>query len=1447
MKKEDKNDPLAGINLDDSSGSDIEVDQALVEKVLKKADGKGGEKSDSDEGDIAVDQAEVNKILYGDDEDSDNDKPAKKEEPKPTPIAQTPQTIKPEQPIIEKAASPIKSDPKPSQIDNLPISSVTILPKKVETKSAPNSTIIQPSVSPKQIVQTDPFIVVDRYETKTKLENHQKLILHLDDNKKFAKLDANRMNYSYKQKIGLALAKPENEKLLGLPTCMTSQGGIISIANSQGIIRLFDYREGERKSLIHKDLQGLEITCIDIHPTEPQIVVGTKKSIIAIWDLKTCSVLKSFATGKGFGIINVKFLKGPRQCIIWSDAGGDVIVSEYSKAFIGYNITNIAIMREAYAFSLNPLFPNELYPSKLDNFSLIAIAGFASIYILNIDTPISLLWEYRRKDAAKHTLPYIDWGRGALPNDPENQNLILAIAWDKIIQLIEIKEPFQKEDGYGFSGYYESQYEIIGMYWVSESVLCVVNNMKEVRVLYTGNFNSGRYPEPGLNIKKQVTDKKLSEELEKPYKSTEEFIPQVVKLGKDQTVLKNTYHQTIIRKGHQVLGLTKIGPFEAKLYTWNEFLEEQRGKSKWINALSVSIEVYQGVLKGFANVPERKDLREETLKANMKEFLCDSLMQDLEKMQENAAKSPTDGVASMTQIQVTIEYCLIISSYDLLFRTIYELYADAEMENLFIQAMEPFILAGKFCSIPIPGKIFDKMLDYYVKVNKTRVLEQILLALPLEGFDLTKLSDICTNNKLFSAFIYIKTLENNETQFIEPLIYMGIEMRLKRKDKTILKLDAIRSIPEQAEVSAIYLGYKILWYIDLCFKGKKYPPGKATQITIEAWPKVVYGIINWLFLEQNETTNLYELMKQDLNQVLIVFKELFENETTRGFLKEPEKYKSKDGYGFDYIAVLDKIMNTTKGLQEDVPRNMTLVYRFMAKIASIQGIHISADWCIETVKSLKENLDENFTKKVSEETIVGILKNQVSKLSKENINSLISYFLKSEYTEVVIYLWEINGEYTKCFDAFLDAKDLNTSLKIFTWLKHIKELLGDVNSVNNDDIKLLKSAIYDRLERLVALNMDSTEEVVDKWFANQHEEVIEKLKKEPTLQLEYVLRVLSEKEQDISQIFKEFSVSGKETDEYKRYTRILTLNVELLCDLRPNKVMENIEKKWYPTQLCLDICRKKDHKEAIAFLLKRSGAFAESLNAYIEILNKYFKLMLEDTTNDIIGKNDIEFRRFFESALKVCKKNAKVTGNSESEQGLWFQLLDSLYEMWLSLVKLKNEKPMTKESITKNNSISNSIKACIKMLVVSMMECVSFPTILKQITEKHGELEISSFKEMFASTLTSYFYQEKILETARGIIGNGVVKQFDELTKLKSKGVFLKHTYCSKCGNNILHNNEAEAIAFPCGHIYHSNCLRNREGCYVCMYGEKSIFPIKMPKNRICVFGSIIEKTSRNS
>lgn len=304
-------------------------------------------------------------------------------------------------------------------------------------------------------------------------------------------------------------------------------------------------------------------------------------------------------------------------------------------------------------------------------------------------------------------------------------------------------------------------------------------------------------------------------------------------------------------------------------------------------------------------------------------------------------------------------------------------------------------------------------------------------------------------------------------------------------------------------------------------------------------------------------------------------------------------------------------------------------------------------------------------------------------------------------------------------------------------------------------------------------------------------------------------------------------MSGVESDEFKRYQKLLKLNIELLCQQKPNEVMNHIKKKWYPTQSCLEICKAQGHKEAVAFLLKRSGSFAESLNAYIEILASIREKMKNPKNNHVECKK--EFTKYFECALKVCKKQAKIARSEESEQGLWFVLLDTLYEMWQGLFKEKNEAILlpAREQQAKNSlldKVGNIINDCIKTLIGSMMETVSFPTILTRVTERHGDLEIESFKELFTNMLLSYFYQEKILETAKNILGNNVVKQFNSLATIKKKGVFLKTTICSKCKKSVTSKPETEAITFSCGHIYHSECLKNKTGCDICLFQERSIF-----------------------
>lgn len=93
------------------------------------------------------------------------------------------------------------------------------------------------------------------------------------------------------------------------------------------------------------------------------------------------------------------------------------------------------------------------------------------------------------------TVPYLDWGSALSPCFRDKSYPALAVAWGKLLQLAVYvnlgNEPAQVQ----FDGFYVCEHSIDSVFFLSESVLFVVVNKKEVRVLYTQNLTPGLFDE----------------------------------------------------------------------------------------------------------------------------------------------------------------------------------------------------------------------------------------------------------------------------------------------------------------------------------------------------------------------------------------------------------------------------------------------------------------------------------------------------------------------------------------------------------------------------------------------------------------------------------------------------------------------------------------------------------------------------------------------------------------------------------------------------------------------------------------------------------------------------------------------------------------------------------------------------------------------------------------
>ena len=87
------------------------------------------------------------------------------------------------------------------------------------------------------------------------------------------------------------------------------------------------------------------------------------------------------------------------------------------------------------------------------------------------------------------------------------------------------------------------------------------------------------------------------------------------------------YNQSVKRYKSSVYFMCGKSLVRGKLFTWKEYLDHIKFKENydWLTVLKVALEIYNGESKGFAKVPDEKEIREGILKGFMKDMINESV------------------------------------------------------------------------------------------------------------------------------------------------------------------------------------------------------------------------------------------------------------------------------------------------------------------------------------------------------------------------------------------------------------------------------------------------------------------------------------------------------------------------------------------------------------------------------------------------------------------------------------------------------------------------------------------------------------------------------------------------------------------------------------------------------------------------------------------------------
>ena len=409
------------------------------------------------------------------------------------------------------------------------------------------------------------------------------------------------------------------------------------------------------KPLYDDTLFQNKVLCIDISEDGHYLLAGYKNGMLVLWDsakYKKAHVMNDVAKNAQSEFAMVKLLYVSEQnvvCIVTAEESGRIRLVHVTKTFLGGFSHKANSLYEADlkgAASISVQRPSNL-PSHYSPYCEVScITAYGATNMITIvemkQFPPKPLKTIRRPAVCKEkSVPSIDWGYGLTPCERERTLPLMAIAWDKIVQLCFVNDQTRTID---FDGYYCCDKEINQVYFMADSVLVLLLGGEEIRVLYTEKFKPGDVSH--LDIQHPGQDILISLDFKATVEGTRASELETGHMVKDIKPGLVTYHvdhpdgngsiverkvlnfnNTICQYKKNIIFLGSNKIYRARLLSWREFIDKLKftDNHDWLTVLKVALEIYNGEIKGFALLPDAKERRQSFLKDYMKKLIITSI------------------------------------------------------------------------------------------------------------------------------------------------------------------------------------------------------------------------------------------------------------------------------------------------------------------------------------------------------------------------------------------------------------------------------------------------------------------------------------------------------------------------------------------------------------------------------------------------------------------------------------------------------------------------------------------------------------------------------------------------------------------------------------------------------------------------------------------------------
>ena len=1195
-----------------------------------------------------------------------------------------------------------------------------------------------------------------------------------------------------------------------------------------------------------------QINALDIDKNGHYIFAGFSNGNIAFFELASqkCKLINN--TAHTSPLLNIKIVEEIDKKtfrIFSSDEDGNVLSIIIKEGILHISTGKVETICEKEKFPIFLIHPikfkeNEI---KYNNFIKdlnrnIILGDLQNIRIYSLfENKIKKKYTFEKPVYIKDLfVPDIAVGLGKDPtfNQSSEQEdvmlrLLFAVSWDKVINLCIIPILENKLSNPMITGHYVNDTEIIKIGFLNISTIYLVDKNGNFKLLNTQKFALGE-----LQVNKDLSTPIISEdnykcELQNIMKF-EGIISKQIVLKAQNGIIIETFLNSIINNSikDELIIMTHKEIYNLNIINYDYYFKQfQKDEERWIELLTLGINIYQGRISAFGNIPlnisERKKVIGKHLQDFIYQYLCTSIgkKQDSNKNKNKSNDANKENSEIERMMEIIIEFCIEIESVDyLLSDNILDVFAIKNYKILFLNKLEPFILCNKFIKFEFEEKIVLGIIKIYEEKNDLNTLDKLLLHINIKSLEIPSVKQKIKSLNMLSPILYIYA-NGAEPDYFEPVVFIYNKYKSSAEIpdfvsyQKLLKAKKLSSL-EEIKSSKQYLGHKLFWYIEKTLAGTKYPyfiKYADKEKNLKAIRKIAY----WLLSDEILNDLILFYPKGFIDFFVSIFSKesiydsLDDNSYNDEEVEEAFKFLKKDNkstYTSDSIQPKDLVNHLiTQG--EKLKKQNPLVYlhicRFILSFRN-KDIEIEKDKKISALKFISDNYSklETIDLVKLKENIINILDNL--EFTNDDYNDILLSFTSHKFDEIKLFIYTKQKKYKETLKLYLDE---NVELKdkrkkFFNFINLTLTSLQNKTGKNQEIFKDFKDTVMNNLDKIGKISIDDLQILINTWYLKDKEKVLINLGKSPKIQLKYV-EVLVRKF-----LLKLKENEGNLDDEDKKNVQwidtFLKIHLKLLCQLnQKDKILSCFKQcPYYPQKESIEICTKYEVNDALIFLYTKSGNLQMALDTYLKLIQEKYNSIYDNLKSDNfkIEINDLQIKNFNEEFDDIVTFLENNDQKYIEESRMWFDFLNKIYQLDDDFLKKKTK--INEKAKNYADDFGKLITDKIKTLLEKMISYVSIKELFDIVFEKNKNDSLKEFEPLFLKLLNSYQAQISLLNYETEFFGNICIRSQDVLHKMICRGDMLKIDNCDVCLYNFEKTlvQREKLVIFRCKHNEHTYC-----------------------------------------